>query len=118
LWEKQIPLDYWENPQYKFGHSSRRLTMAQAKIETFGSLREVKKVASKFQATVVDDKSFNVHRCAIEAPKGFIWSEGDIHELVDETNQPWKPDYADLVTRMNYGIEKCPHDDCEWCNHD
>lgn len=83
------------------------------------TLKDAKKVAAKFQATLIDEKTGNVHCCRIEAPKGHIWAEGDVHELVDETNQPWKPDYDDLIKRMNYGVEKCPNlPDCEWCNSD
>jgi hypothetical protein len=52
----------------------------------------------------------------LHIPPGHIWLCDDIHELVDETNQPWKPDYADLLDRMRYGIAPCPDADCEWCH--
>ncbi len=81
------------------------------------TLRTLKKVAATFRATVVDEKSGNCHCCRIEAPAHTIWAEGNVHEMVDEVYKPWKPDYADLIARMSYGLEVCPLGaDCEWCN--
>lgn len=81
------------------------------------TLQQAKKVAEKFKATLVDDKSGNHHECRCEAPKGFVWKcDGTIHELIDSCYRPWKPDYQDLIDRMNYGIEKCEEINCEWCN--
>lgn len=83
------------------------------------TLRQVKAAALKIGAKVEDDKIGNAHECRVEAPRGFIWSEGDVHELVDAAYKPWKPDYDGLLSRMSYGIETCPHGpDCEWCNHE
>jgi hypothetical protein len=83
------------------------------------TLASCKSVAKKYKATVVDEKVGYTHSCCIEAPKNHIWNEGDVHELVDESNRPWKPDYADLISRMNYGISECELakiGECEWCN--
>lgn len=83
------------------------------------TLAAVKKFAAKFGANVEDDKVGNTHECRCEAPHGFVWKCDTIHELVDSTNRPWKPDYADLVSRMEYGVEPCPEgDNCEWCHPD
>ena len=82
------------------------------------TLKEAKKIAAKFNATLIDDKNGNFHTCRCEAPTRHKWKCDNIHELVDETNRPWKPDYQDMIDRMNYGIEPCLDDDCEWCNPD
>lgn len=79
------------------------------------TLAQAKKVAAKFGANLIDEKSGNCHCCRIEAPAHHKWMEGDVHELVDETNRPWKPDYADLINRMNHGVEVCTNPECEWC---
>jgi hypothetical protein len=83
------------------------------------TLAKLKKVAATFGATVVDEKSGNCHCCRVEAPAGHIWACDFIHELVDETNKPWKPDYADMIDRMTFGagVLLCPaRPDCEWCD--
>lgn len=80
------------------------------------TLAQAKKVANKFKATLVDQKVGYAHECCCEAPKGHIWKCDGLHELVDSANRPWKPDYQDLIDRMNYGVEKCEVSDCEWCN--
>lgn len=81
------------------------------------TLAKVRAAAAKLGATVEDEKVGHSHSCRVEAPHGKIWAEGDVHELVDDANRPWKPDYADLLSRMAYGLEDCPAGaDCEWCN--
>lgn len=80
------------------------------------SLQKVKQLAHKLGATVEDDKCGHTHECRVEAPKGKIWSSDFIHELIDSTNRPWRPDYNSLLSRMNYGVENCPDLECEWCN--
>ena len=81
------------------------------------TLREVKTVASFLGATVEDDKSGQTHECRVEAPHRKRWKCCDIHELIACTNRPWKPDYADLIERMAYGLEDCVGD-CEWCDEE
>jgi hypothetical protein len=80
------------------------------------TLAKAKKVAAKFKATLVDEKVGYSHCCRIEAPKGHIWVEGAVHELVDDTDRSWKPDYQYLIDRMEYGVEKCEDINCDWCN--
>jgi hypothetical protein len=80
------------------------------------TLKEARKVAAKFKATIRDGKNGNFHECAIEAPKGHVWSGSDLHELVSDAYVPWKPDYKDLVERMNYGVRPCDDPECEWCS--
>ncbi len=79
------------------------------------TLRAVKAHAALIGAKVKDDKSGQTHECCIEAPHRKRWSCDGIHEIIDCTNRPWKPDYADLMNRMHYGLEDCIGD-CEWCD--
>lgn len=78
------------------------------------TLALVKRCATKLGAVVLDQKIGGHHSCTVEAPPGFTWAEG-LHEFVDSTNRPWKPDYADLLDRMSYGLKPCDDPECEWC---
>jgi hypothetical protein len=82
------------------------------------TLRQVKAAALKIGANVDDHKSGNCHTCTVEAPHRKKWACRGVHEMVDETNQPWKPDYADMLDNMNFGLEDCEDPDCEWCNEE
>jgi hypothetical protein len=79
------------------------------------TLREVKTVASFLGAKVEDDKCGHTHECRVEAPHRKRWACDGIHELIASTNIPWKPDYEDLLSRMEFGLEDCVGD-CEWCD--
>jgi hypothetical protein len=79
------------------------------------TLKHVKARAKKLGAKVEDNKSFGYHECRVEAPHRKRWACDSIHELVDATHQPWKPDYTGLLARMNHGLEGCVGD-CEWCD--
>ena len=79
------------------------------------TLAKVRALAKQLGATVEDEKIGNHHECRVEAPHRKKWSEGDVHELLDSANRPWKPDYEDLISRMNYGLEDCVGP-CEWCD--
>lgn len=80
------------------------------------SLAKVRKLAAELGAKVEDIKIGNAHECLVEAPHGKKWKCCGIHELVDSTNQPWKPDYKDVLERMNYGLEDCDEGfACGWC---
>jgi len=80
------------------------------------TLRDVRARAAELGATVEDEKVGNHHECRCEAPHRFKWAGDDLHELIDSTNRPWKPDYADMLSRMSYGLKPCDDVDCEWCN--
>jgi hypothetical protein len=41
-----------------------------------------------------------------------------VHEFVDETHRPWKPDYQDLLGRMAGGFERCTEDTCQLWTED
>lgn len=82
------------------------------------TLADVKNAAAKIGAKVEDDKSGPCHCLRVEAPHRKKWACRDVHEMVDETFRPWKPDYADMLDNMNFGLEACEDADCEWCNLD
>lgn len=79
------------------------------------TLRNVRQRAKELGATVEDDKIGHTHECRVEAPHRKVWAEGHVHEMVDGAFIPWKPDYADLLSRMAYGLEDCDDPECEWC---
>jgi hypothetical protein len=81
------------------------------------TLRQLKDAAKRLGAKVEDDKIGRTHECRVEAPHRKRWVEGEVHEMVDGTFMPWKPDYADLISRMGYGLEDCVGP-CEWCDGD
>jgi hypothetical protein len=80
------------------------------------TLKEVRRLAREIGATVEDTRDGGTHECRVEAPDGFYWAEGSVHEMVDCSYRPWKPDYADLLSRMKYGVTKCTDPDCDWCH--
>lgn len=80
------------------------------------TLSDVRKYAATIGAKVEDDKTGNCHCCRVEAPHRKKWACRGIHEMVDETNKPWKPDYADMLVNMKFGLEDCADPECEWCN--
>lgn len=83
------------------------------------TLKQVRALAAQLGAKVEDDKIDNAHECLVEAPHGKVWMCCGVHELVDSTNRPWKPDYADVLNRMRYGLENYPEGlACEWCYPD
>jgi hypothetical protein len=81
------------------------------------TLRQVKALAKTLGAKVEDDKVGNTHECRVEAPHRKHWAEGTVHELIDAAYIPWKPDYADVLSRMGHGLEDCIGH-CEWCDGD
>lgn len=80
------------------------------------TLRDVKALAAKLGAKVDDAKIGHAHCCRVEAPHRKVWACRGVHEMVDETNVPWKPDYADMLSGMQFGLDDCTDPDCEWCN--
>jgi hypothetical protein len=79
------------------------------------TLRQVKQHAKLIGAKVEDNRIGDTHECRVEAPYRKRWRCDDIHELVDSAYRPWKPDYKDMLDRMNYGLEDCVGN-CEWCD--
>lgn len=79
------------------------------------TLAMVRKAAAAVGATVEDEKDHYTHECRVEAPHRKFWCDGGVHELVDSAYRPWKPDYADVLSRMNHGLEDCVGD-CDWCD--
>jgi len=79
------------------------------------TLKQVKALAKQMGATVEDDKCGSTHECRVQSPHRKHWAEGDVHELIANAYIPWKPDYADVLERMSYGLADCVGD-CEWCD--
>lgn len=79
------------------------------------TLKQVKAAAAKLGAKVEDDKIGDTHECRVEAPHRKKWACRGVHEMVDSANRPWKPDYADMLASIEFGLEDCTDPDCEWC---
>lgn len=79
------------------------------------TLAAVRKLAAKLGANVEDDKAGNTHECRVEAPHRKKWACRGVHEMVDASFKPWKPDYADMLENMKFGLEDCDDPKCEWC---
>jgi len=80
-------------------------------------LKNVKARAKQLGAKVEDDKCGNTHECRVEAPHRKVWRAFGCHEIIDCTNRPWKPDYADILNSMDYGLDDCIDNECDWCNN-
>lgn len=80
------------------------------------TLVQLKKAADKIGATVEDQRIGMSHMCEVFSPKGKRFFCDSIHILVDDAYIPWKPDYAELLRRMEMGLEDCDDMECEWCH--
>lgn len=80
------------------------------------TLQSVKAAALKIGASVAYDKSYGVNELRVEAPRFHRWKDDPIHEMVDASNAPWKPNFQDMLNRMANGLEPCTDPDCDWCN--
>jgi len=80
------------------------------------TLRQMKALAKKLGAKVEDYKCGDSHCCLVEAPHRKVWVDGGVHEL-ETVYQPWKPDYDDIIERMNCGLDDCVGE-CDWCDGD
>jgi hypothetical protein len=79
------------------------------------TLKDVRKLAAELGAKVEDDRSGLTHECRVEAPHRKRWACRGVHEMIDSTHRPWKPDYASVLSDMNFGLEDCTDPECEWC---
>lgn len=79
------------------------------------NLKSVKAAAHKIGAEVEYTKEFGCYELLVTAPPGYCWEE-ELHQFVDSGYLPWAPDWADMLERMSYGVEKCETLGCEWCN--
>lgn len=80
------------------------------------TLAKLKSEAAKIGAVVERERIGITTTCTCTAPHGFRWSEGDVHQFVDDV-YTGPNDYADIISRMSYGLIKC-EPDCEWCHPD
>jgi hypothetical protein len=79
-------------------------------------LKDVKLLAKSYGATCEESRAGNTVEVSVIAPKGRYWREGSVHELIECVYLPWKPDYDDIISRMNHGTEECIDPDCDWCH--
>ena len=78
------------------------------------TLSQLKKAAQKVGATVTKERIGLSTTCRVEAPYRMIWCEGFVHQMVDEV-YTGPNDYADLISRMEYGLQQCDDPECDWC---
>jgi hypothetical protein len=83
------------------------------------SLARLKAEAKKLGAIVQTDNTRHWWDLRVEAPAGYVWKNGQIHEFVGGCHpgeMTWRlMAIADMAKRMEDGIEPCPFADCEWC---
>jgi len=83
--------------------------------------QKVHALAKALDATI---EVFEGDAICVSSPKGKIWGSGSVHELVAPIVEPWtrKPckagAWADLLERMECGLEPCPITECECCYPD
>jgi hypothetical protein len=80
------------------------------------TLSKLKKEAAKIGATVEQDRIGDTLNTEVFSPSGFRFASDSTHIFVDCVYVPWKPDYADLLNRISYGLEPCEDAQCEWCH--
>lgn len=67
--------------------------------------------------TIKTERTGSLYRVTCEAPSGFVWNAGRVHELVAEgrgTNS--QEARRDIRQRVALGLSKCDTPDCDWCN--
>jgi len=78
--------------------------------------RGLRATCARLGCTVEVERIHNTITVRVEAPAGHRFAP-DLHEIVDTCFAPWKPDYDDLIERVEgYGTEPCDDPECEWCN--
>lgn len=80
------------------------------------TLKDLRKAAKPYGAIITKERNGDTVDVSVEAPHRKIWAGAGVHVLIDASFYAEKPDYADLIERMEYGIEDCTDPDCEWCN--
>lgn len=62
-------------------------------------------------------RSGSAYRLTVEAPQGYVWTAGYVHELVVDGRGPnTVAARQELTKRMACGLEPCDIVDCDWCN--
>jgi hypothetical protein len=79
------------------------------------TLKDVKARAKVLGAKVEEEKDSLYHECRVQSPHRKHWIDGTVHEIVECVHRPWAPDYADILSRMNSGLDDCVGE-CEWCD--
>lgn len=68
---------------------------------------------------VITARTGSLVRVTAEAPDGYVWRDGHVHELVAEgrggraaTNEA----QCDVRERMKIGLDRCDDAECDWCH--
>ena len=70
------------------------------------------------KTAIKTERTGSVVRVSAEAPRGFVWTAGGVHELVAEGRGGRAATVAaqrDVRDRMALGVEPCTTPDCDWC---
>jgi hypothetical protein len=85
--------------------------MTEIKMTTLTQLRKI----APEGAVISDRREGQTHSCDVDAPPLKVWVASGNHSLVDAAYIPWRPDYADLIERVEMGVQPCVDPACEWC---
>jgi hypothetical protein len=62
------------------------------------------------------ERSGSLYRVTWEAPAGYVWRAGRVHELVAEGRGPSAGEaQKDVKARAKLGTVPCTAPDCDWC---
>lgn len=79
-------------------------------------LRELKAAARQYNATMTCESIGKSCVWQVDAPNGFVWSEGGVHAIKVEWihgDSAWKADaIQDAISRIGFGLERCFCRDC------
>ncbi len=73
-------------------------------------------LVKSYGGTIQAEREGHSYTVTAMAPKGYHWTEGQLHECVASQNSgPWStaPLWQDIIDRTKAGIELCGSD-CEW----
>ena len=96
----------------------RRKLNTLAKGDEMKTRTDLRRAASKWNATLTfisDGPELDVE---VEAPAGKLWACDDLHALVGCQDRDFDSVggvYADLLDRMESGLTPCTAPGCEWC---
>lgn len=83
-------------------------------------MKALRRTAKFLGATLTTESSGRSWVIKLEAPAGYVWFDGGIHELCGSCylgNAAWRKDaIADMAERVSMGIERCQDPECEWCD--
>lgn len=75
--------------------------------------QKVVALAKEIGATITEDNDGFSKSVCVESPNGHHWNDCEVHELVGQYYTHKSEVWADLLSRMETGVERC-HDGCEY----